>query len=250
MIDLITALDYSFENLHSSYEYRSIRPVDKREDIAYMTVPLTSDLIEVPSLALPAFETDLQLRNNNNYPEELAITLTCQGSRTNYKSLEAVVRDVFPTRFSLYHLIKIPELKDTTKKYYITNGAIFDEDFNPMVMVTWQIQKVYSDSTTFKLRFIRPILRVSPEVVINKDNSIERFIVNKLMTNALSIYRIEIPSINGNDIFEAQWGQSFKAKVVIDKMPFPIKKVDVPSISTTNEELLNVALDNIDELIQ
>lgn len=250
MIDLITALDYSFENLHLRYEYRSTRVVDKREDIAYMTVPLSSDLIEVPSLALPTFETNLQLRDCNNYPEELAITLTCQGARTNYKSLEAVIRDVFPIRFNTHHLIKIPDQKDTTKKYYITNGAIFDEDFNPIVLVTWQIQKVYSDNTSFKLNFIRPILRVSPEVVINRGNSIERFIVNKLMTNALSIYRIEIPSINGNDIFEAQWGQSFKAEVVIDKIPFPVKKVDVPSISTTNEKLLDVALNNIDELVQ
>ena len=250
MIDLITALDYSFENVHSSYDYRSTRIQDVREDIAYMIIPISSDTIEVPSLALQTFETNLQLRKYNNYPEELAITLTCQGARTNYKSLEAVVRDVFPTRFNSYHLIRIPEQKDTTKKYYITNGAIFDEDFKPIVMVTWQIQKVYYDNTAFKLRFLRPILRVSPEIVINRSNSIERFIVNKLMPNVLSIYRIEVPSITGNDLLEAYTSQSFKAKVVIDKMPFPIKKVDIPSISTTNEELLDVALSNIDELVQ
>lgn len=250
MRDLITAINYSFENLHAGYDYRSTRGSDIRQDIAYMTVPLSSDLMEVPSLALPTFGTSLPLRKCVDYPEELAIALTCKGARTTYKSMEAVVRDAFIARYNTHHLIKIPEAKDTTQKYYITQGAIFDEDFNPMAMVTWEIQKVYSDNAAFRLRFIRPILRVRPEIIINRSNSIERFIVNKLMTNALSLYRIDIPSINGNNLFEDQYGQQFKAKVIIDKIPFPVKKVDVPSISTTNEELLNVALDNIDELIQ
>ena len=41
-----------------------------------------------------------------------------------------------------------------------------------------------------------------------------------------------------------------QVKVEIDKCPFRFMKTEVPSISTTNEELLITALDNIDEVLQ
>lgn len=41
-----------------------------------------------------------------------------------------------------------------------------------------------------------------------------------------------------------------KVKVLIEKIPFIIKETDVPSISTTNEELLGTALNYIDEIVE
>ena len=38
-------------------------------------------------------------------------------------------------------------------------------------------------------------------------------------------------------------------KIIIEKSPFSIKNIDVPSISTTNEALLKTALDNIDDFM-
>jgi hypothetical protein len=39
-------------------------------------------------------------------------------------------------------------------------------------------------------------------------------------------------------------------KIEIDECPFVIRGTDVPSISVTNEDLLQLAADHIDEIIQ
>ena len=41
-----------------------------------------------------------------------------------------------------------------------------------------------------------------------------------------------------------------EAKVEIARCPFVLKKADTPSISTTRENLLQLAIDHIDEFIQ
>jgi hypothetical protein len=39
-------------------------------------------------------------------------------------------------------------------------------------------------------------------------------------------------------------------KIEIDECPFVIRSTDVPSISVTNEDLLQLAADHIDEILQ
>jgi hypothetical protein len=71
------------------------------------------------------------------------------------------------------------------------------------------------------------------------------------MTAALG-ETVYTPSTYGCDSFiEQQSYLSFNhVKVEIDECPFVIKDTDVPSISVTNEGLLQLVADHIDEILQ
>ena len=118
-------------------------------------------------------------------------------------------------------------------------------------MLSWELKKIYRDDEQdpFRYKFISPILRVAPEVFINKSNTVERFIINQILPTALSITYLSSPIFHRSMIYESNSGNC-KVKVLIEKIPFIIKETDVPSISTTNEELLGTALNYIDEIVE
>lgn len=120
-------------------------------------------------------------------------------------------------------------------------------------MLSWELKKIYRDDEQdpFRYKFIRPILRVAPEVFINKSNTVERFIINQIIPTALSITYLSSPEFYNCKIYDSNsYNCNTKVKVLIEKIPFIIKEADVPSISTTNEELLGTALNYIDEIIE
>ena len=82
-------------------------------------------------------------------------------------------------------------------------------------------------------------------------DAVERFIINQIIPTALSINYLSSPSCHRSVIYESNSTNcNTKVKVLIEKIPFIIKETDVPSISTTNEELLDTALNYIDEIIE
>ena len=44
--------------------------------------------------------------------------------------------------------------------------------------------------------------------------------------------------------------ESISVKIDIDDIPFTILDTDIPSVSTTNKQLLQLAIDHIDEITQ
>ena len=120
-------------------------------------------------------------------------------------------------------------------------------------MLSWELKKIYRDDEQdpFRYKFIRPILRVAPEVFINKSNTVERFIINQIIPTALSVIYLSSPIFHRSMLYESNSSNcDTKVKVLIEKIPFIIKETDVPSISTTNEELLGTALNYIDEIVE
>lgn len=249
MRDLESALEYSFENCNYGYSWKYNSPINRREESLYMIIPTTEDTLEIPTFTLGIFEKNYSLRYGS---DALVVTLKHIGKSSNYKTLDTSLKDSLTGTYTNDFLVKLPDAKDSTRKYYVTNGAIFDEDFKPIMMLTWEVKKALTDKETACYDFLRPILRVRPEVFINKSNSIERYVINKIVPTALSLNYISAPFAHGYDLFKVNGitSRRFKAKVIIDKIPFEIKATDVPSISTTNEELLNIALNNIDELVE
>lgn len=247
MRDLISALEYSFEDITSS-TWKRVSRADRREESLYMMIPTSQEKLEIPAFTLNKFGSDVRLYQDIDV---LVVSLQCIGKKTNYKSLDAAMREALANKYEETYLIRLPEVKDTLRKYYATQGTIFDESFKPIMMQTWEAIKTTNKEGVKCYDFLRPILRVSPEVFINKSNSIERYIINKIVPTVLSLNLMSSPAPHGYDMFKGNnINQRYKAKVIIDKIPFEIKATDVPSISTTNEELLNIALDNIDEMIQ
>lgn len=252
MRDLKTAISYCFEDSDPS-NYSLNRGISFTSKSSYMLIPVTGDNIEIPTMAMYSLYKVADKITNKKPIDTIVINLENTGGFTTYKSVDACFRDAFRVSYQNARLRKLITVGNPEKTYYGTYGAIFDENFKPVVMLSWELKKIYRDDEqdSFKYKFIRPILRVAPEVFINKSNTVERFIINKLIPTTLSLTHIYPPINPGNRIFDSgSIGYDRKAKILIEDCPFVIKETDVPSISTTNEELLGTALNYIDEIIE
>lgn len=250
MRDLRTALSYCFECVAAD-TYSISRSISFTDKSSYMLIPVTGDNIEIPTMAMFSLPT-LENKILQKEPiDALAVNLNNNGGYSSFKSVSASIRDAFTVLYKNAHLRKLVTVGDPEKTYYGTYGAIFDENFKPIVMLSWELKKIYRDDeqNPFRYKFISPILRVAPEVFINKSNTVERFIINQIIPTALSITYLSSPIFHRSMIYESNSGNC-KVKVLIEKIPFIIKETDVPSISTTNEELLGIALNYIDEIIE
>lgn len=250
MRDLKTAISYCFECVAAD-TYSISRSISFTDKSSYMLIPVTGDSIEIPTMAMFSLPT-LENKILQKEPiDALAVNLNNNGGYSTFKSVSASIRDAFTVLYKNAHLRKLVTVGDPEKTYYGTYGAIFDENFKPIVMLSWELKKIYRDDEQdpFRYKFVRPILRITPEVFINKSNTVERFIINQIIPTALSITYLSSPIFHRSMIYEINSGNC-KVKVLIEKIPFIIKETDVPSISTTNEELLDTALNYIDEIIE
>ena len=252
MRNLKTAISYCFECVAAD-TYSISRSISFTDKSSYMLIPVTGDNIEIPTMTMFSLPT-LENRILQKEPiDALAVNLNNNGGYSTFKSVGASIRDAFTVLYKNAHLRRLVTVGDPEKTYYGTYGAIFDENFKPIVMLSWELEKICRDDeqVPFRYKFIRPILRVAPEVFINKSNTVERFIINQIIPTALSINYLSSPSCHRSVIYESNSTNcNTKVKVLIEKIPFIIKETDVPSVSTTNEELLDTALNYIDEIIE
>lgn len=249
MRDLKSTLTRCFECIGADFwgPTSTLRYTDKS---SYMVIPISSENIEIPVMALSMSTMENQIRAKGDL-DAIVVNLNNIGGYTMYKSASAAIRNVFSTVYCNVHLRKIMSVGDTEKKYYGTYGAIFDENFKPIVMLSWEMKRVHQDgeNNPIKFKFIRPILRVAPEVLINKSNVIERFIINQIIPTSLTLNYISSPSCYKTTIYEGN-DRDEKVKVIIEDSPFIVREADVPSVSTTNEELLDIASNYIDEVVE
>ena len=98
-------------------------------------------------------------------------------------------------------------------------------------------------------KIIKPILRIDPQVFLSRSNTLEKLIVNKML-NACLEDPVALPRYDLPARIVILRSARLPVKVEIDECPFLIHQSDTPSISTTNQQLLQVAINHIDELIQ
>lgn len=210
----------------------------------YMTIPLTDNHIEVPAFVAYSLQ-------NNLDKEAIIVTINHTGNVPPYKSLSCNIRYAIDLAYSPYHLIKITP--DGEDPYYATFGAIFNKDYIPVMLMTWEMVKepVQDLPHPFMYKLVRPVLRIAPEV-FKKSNAVEKYIVNKILPEALAIGYMDYPNYeNGPSFIHHNYDDvSPNLKAVIEECPFSIRGTDTPSISTTNKDLLSIALNNLDELMQ
>ncbi len=247
MIDLKSIIKRCFEGY-------SVEPYFSRNENAIhnflnMNVPVYKDTFEIPVFLLEK----LSLSNSpitSGMIDSFTVRLNNIGAKSTYKSLPSKIRDVLNRKFKSIRLIKIPLDTQGDNYYYGTCGAIFNKDFLPIMMMSWRIEKFQQDDAErpFIYKFVQPILRVSPSVFTTKGDSITRHVINQVIPNALDC-RCNNPMVYDNPLFDNKYNY-FNVKVDIDNFPFSFSKVCAPSVSTTNEELLSVALDHIDEVVE
>ena len=212
----------------------------------YMEIPISSDVFELP---LFAFEDFKKMHQDKKIGDVIVASLYSCGQTSNYKSLDSIMKDTLSTPFDK-HLCRVL-IPGSPAVYYATFGAIFDENFTPLMMLSWIMERRVHEEGLIKYRYKKPLLRLNPYPCLNKEDALQKFICGKWMTTALGA-NVYTPSAYGCRNFIEQSGNlSFNhVKIEIDECPFVIKGTDVPSISVTNEDLLQLAAEHIDEILQ
>lgn len=207
----------------------------------FMEIPTDKDIIEIPVFVFQTFVESL------NFPTTAIVAeLYTIGNEPRYKTVDRFMRDILKLDFS-YHLITLPVKQgDDTIIYYGTHGAVFDKDFSPIMMCSWLLEKVV-DGDSIKYRFLHPILRIHPGCFLNPVNSMEKFIAKKLPTAALTLASMESPFVVLNCFVGVTRCRPLKVEIAAN--PFTMTNVCPPPLDITNKELLQTAIDHIDEFI-
>lgn len=248
MRDLQNIIKRSFEGFSENVYHN--HNSNLLNNFLYMDVPVFNDNFELPVFLLK------KLFCNNptdtiNSANCFSVCLNYCGVESQYRSTPSMVRDVLSKELNNTRFIKISFGSQEDDYYYGISGAIFNKNFLPVVMMTWQVEKVLQDNADrpFIYKFVQPILRVSPSVFTAKNDPITRHIINQIIPKALDC-RCCTPHIFGNPLFSDSTYHNYAIKVDIGNFPFSFRNVCTPSISTTNRQLLDVALNNIDEIME
>lgn len=212
----------------------------------YMEIPIGSDVFELP---LFAFNDFTKMHENNKIGDAIVASLYSCGQTSDYKSLDSIMKDTLSTYFDR-HLCKV-QVPNSTNVYYATFGAVFDENFTPLMMLSWIMERRVNEEGAIKYRYKQPLLRLNPYPFLNKEDALQKFICGRWMTTALDATIYTPNKYDWRNFIEQHVYQSFNhVKIEIDESPFVIRNTDIPSISVTNEDLLQLAADHIDEILQ
>lgn len=245
------SLNYSIEYIFNNYGpcgggTCSDADMHKRNmHTVYMEIPIKEDYFELPCFVLvvcngstPYYSVDLDSLDK----DAIVVPLNTLEFKPWYTTIGAYMKDVLTGNIKEQGLIKLTTKDgDNLKTYYATYGAIFDDSFSPILLCSWKVSRQRTEEGKPYLKLEVPILRVASDCYLRKANQIERFIANKFVQTALECrnmtYRNMSLSLNN-------------LRVEITNMPFNLRKVETPSISTSNEELLQIARDHINEVLQ
>lgn len=229
--------NYSFRTDSRAYQDRN----------AYMEIPLAGDMMEIPVFALSVLLNTEGVQSIEQ-PQIIAANMQNMGYTFNYKSLDVNIRNALESSFSQKHLIKIPS---GNNHYYLTKGLILDDRFNILMVQSWLMQRIpYKDTDdASRLKFAKPVLRVAPKVYEDRNDAMSRYIINKIIPVG-ALISVTHPFTSKYQLIETDLSHLYSVKVEIDDIPFRIVDTEAPSISTTNKELLDIALDHIDEFLQ
>lgn len=211
----------------------------------YMEIPISSDVFELP---LFAFEDFKKMHKDEKTGDVIVASLYSCGQTSNYRSLDSIMKDVLSTYFNR-HLCKV-QIPNSTNVYYATFGAVFDENFTPLMMLSWIMERKINEEGVIKYQYKKPLLRLNPYPCLNKEDALQKFLGGRWMTTALgaTVYTPYLYDLR--DYIEPGSFSFEHVKIEIDECPFVIRSTDVPSISVTNKDLLQLAADHIEEILQ
>lgn len=245
---LDTIVQYSFNGTFWHHCFYDNTVQGHTDIVKYMEIPVNEDSFEVPLFALPTFIGAL-MDNRLPQTDALVVCLKAGGVSSGYSSLERIMKDVMIEKWISSKLVTIPvKLGDDIIYYYGTGGAVFDCNFNPIMICSWQVEQYIEESvdeegnthTNTKYRYVKPIIRISRIAFVEKRDAMERFLSNKYANTCL-MERVTPPTLLRD---------RKSIKLEVDEFPFRFLQTDVPSISTSNQELLELAANHIDDIVQ
>ena len=228
---------------HSCWRSLSDDPsvVAKMPNLKYLTIPITDNAFEIPLFALDKLVDTI--RQEHIMPNTLIVPLYTVQKASRYTSLGPVMQDVLCERYKDSRLAKIA-VRNLEKNYYGCYGAIFNSDYEPLLLCTWQVGRTSDRQSSLgeRLTFFKPVIRVSPKCFTENRDLVTKFITEKFLGSALStVVNCPGPHVLNNRFLLDPPDLQMPLRAVVDDMPFPLTTVTRPSINTTNDTLLNVA---------
>lgn len=164
--------------------------------------------------------------------EAITVNLHSQGATPVHKTPDRYMRDILRTDLFIEGMVRLNN-PDTNGApfYYATHGMLLNGNLCPMMVAARRFEMV-EDTEEFST-FIKNIIYINPNCYLDQNDKINKFIIKKIMQNAVGLRLY-----NGSE----------PVTIEIGTMPFNFRKVEVPDINTTNEELLQTAIDYADEL--
>lgn len=252
--------NYALIKCFSLYNYyRERKPIYtslyNQQDIYCLSViDISNPIIEIPLFARSCIEYLLELEIiDNRLPEEertkeVVIKMDEELRHDVKRSAKTILRNMskFPT--SEYKLQKI--LTNKGKVYYISKGAIFDNEFNALMLCTITGKRIEEIPTEGNYRDIlcysNPTVYIHPKVFLSTD-LIEKFIVKEIIPYYLTN---KIPLINTPLYFKSNVVNCAPTLLIQDGgskfLRFPRK----PSISNCTDEVFNqLLIKNISNIV-
>lgn len=219
----------------------------------FMEIPLVGDTFRVPLLATRQFMDSWREHCEKGTPmiDCIAAYLSCTGASTDYKTINPIMDNVLNKECSCGQLLSIHP-RGQSFQYYGCAGAIFDEDLKPMAVQAWVFHKkkaIENGKDIEQLTLVRPELWVNPEAYLNKADMVQKFIANKMIGTLVGTVVYKPDRFYGS-AFDFNSAYNIQVRIILDQWPYKVRKVSTPSISTSNEELIQLALDHKEELLQ
>jgi len=223
-----------------------------------MVIDVSQPVFEVPLFVMPMFCPRMQDLFDNNFT--VVVPLIHSLRSPSYKSVPcAIAKEVFScSHYDSDKLwrIKLPAPNEEVV-YYGSRGVVFNESLKPMAICSWRMSKTDVASPDSPVKHIvsieRPVLRISPECYLAKADPVQSFINNKMLKTLLAD-PVRAPwsySFHGQPSCEVlHCGDMFRVRVIIEDWPYPIESPSPPSVSVTQQDLVDTVLDNIDDLDQ
>lgn len=195
-----------------------------------------------------SFEFPVFFRNaieyfNNSFSDfsddydKLILPLYPSSSKLHLKTSEGIVRNIFKYSLSS-ELCNISTPKGET--YYGMRGVIFNDNFNPLLLITLTLDKESK-------KYEKVTIYIHPEVFLNTDSMICKYIIKKMIPFYLSYNRYDLllRSLGHNA------DRSIVAQIVIeDASKKFIQFSNKPSIQDYNDEVFNqILIENMNDII-
>lgn len=209
----------------------------------YIDVDLSPSIFEVPLFLTSYFCKNIECISKSPFVH-LAAPLQISTQSPVHVSIPTVLsKDVFLTSFSNNRLYKIR----SQNLYYGTRGALFNKDMIPLFMCSWKVERKETQDSVYRYNLLNPILRIAPSVILDKSDSVQSFLVNKLLKTFLSC-QICKPAYYTYPYMDMGDSIYASVQVILENIPFKITTVQQPSVSMTQQELKETVLDNIKDL--
>ena len=211
-----------------------------------VTIPVSEDAFEIPAFVL--CNSPVVRNIKKGFVDAVVANVSYYGFLSHYKSLNASFCYNITNSLSDPGLVKLP-VKDGETDCYITHGAVFDHNLQPLLMLTWVLQKTAPSERNLSykcsLQGLYPIVRVAPQVIVDHSHSVHKYIANRVLSSILSLNSICLLSEDISD----NYGYCFSPKALIEPIPFTVRRPSVPSVNTSNDDLIHSALDHFDDFI-